>query len=268
MFKDIKKIDLSPKAINLAVTRQTAQHPIVLYPAVIGVLGISAALLLDFGLMSWIIGIGGLATSILTFGINRGFRKEEFASEYMNVLFTELEKKRKDYTKQIQDVLSEVDSQEGITQFKRLADKFMTFNGMLKSKLRPGELTFSRYNAMAEQVYLGALDNLNDLANTMKGIQSIDEDYITKRLAELDNPNSSDHALKEVDALKIRLALLGKQRDKVDFYLSQNEDAMTKMDEAIVAITDLKTEDMRAEMDLEMAMSHLQEIAKRSKDYN
>ncbi len=268
VFKDIKKADLSTKAINSAITKQTVQHPIVLYPAVIGVLGIIAGLLLDAGLLSWVIGIGGLATSILSFGVNRGFRKEEFASAYIEELFSQLEKKRKDYTLKLENVLNDVDSQEGIKQFKRLADKFLTFNGMLKSKLKPGEITYSRYNAMAEQVYLGALDNLNDLANTMKGIQSIDETYINKRLDELVNPNGSEHTLKEVDALKSRLELLKKQRQKIDFYLSQNEEAMTRMDEAIVAITDLKTEDMRADMDLEQAMSHLQDIAQRSKDYN
>jgi len=267
-FKDIKKADLSTKAINSAITKQTAQHPIVLYPAVIGVLGILAGFLLDAGLMSWIIGFGGLATSILSFGVNRGFRKEEFASEYIDELFTQLEKKRKDYTVQLEKVLNDVGSSDGKKQFNRLADKFSTFNGMLKSKLKPGEITFSRYNAMAEQVYLGALDNLNDLANTMKGIQSIDEIYINKRLNELVNPDESEHTLKEVGALKARLDLLEKQRTKIDFYLSQNEEAMTKMDEAIVAITDLKTEDMRADVDLELAMSHLQDIAQRSKDYN
>ncbi len=267
-FKDIKKADLSTKAINSAITKQTVQHPVVLYPAVVGVLGILAGLLLDAGLVSWIVGIAGLATSILSFGINRGFRKEQFASEYIDELFMQLEKKRKDYTLRLENVLNDVGSQEGKKQFKRLADKFLTFNGMLKNKLKPGELTFSRYNAMAEQVYLGALDNLNDLANTMKGIQSIDEKYINKRLDELANPNDSEHTLKEVDALQARLELLNKQREKIDFYLSQNEEAMTRMDEAIVAITDLKTEDMRADMDLEMAMSHLQDIAKRSKDYN
>ncbi len=267
-FKDLKKADLSTKAISSAITKQTAQHPVVLYPAVIGVLSILAGLLLDAGLMSWVVGIGGIAISILFFGINRGFRKEAFASEYVGELIAQLEKKRKGYTKQLETVLNDVGSQEGKKQFKRLADKFSTFNNMLKNKLRPGEITFSRYNAMAEQVYLGALDNLNDLANTMKGIQSIDEVYINKRLDELVNPNDNEHTLKEVEALNSRLDLLKKQRAKIDFYLSQNEEAMTKMDEAIVAITDLKTEDMRADMDLELAMSHLQDIAKRSKDYN
>jgi len=268
VFKDIKKADLSTKAIDSAITRQTVQHPVVLYPAVIGVLGILSGLLLDAGLMSWIIGFAGIAISILTFGVNRGFRKEAFASEYVEELITQLEKKRKDYTKQLESVLNDVGSEEGKKQFKRLADKFITFNTMLKNKLKPGEITFSRYNAMAEQVYLGALDNLNDLANTMKGIHSIDEEYINKRLAELVNPDASEHTLKEVDALNSRLELLKKQREKINIYLSQNEEAMTKMDEAIVAITDLKTEDMRADMDLELAMSHLQDIAKRSKDYN
>ena len=268
MFKDLKKTDLSPAAINSAVTKQTAQSPGVLYPAVIGILGVLAALLLDAGWISWLIGIGGMVTSLFSFGVNRGFRKEQFASEYINQLFTELEKKRKEYVKQLQDVLSDVDSKEGMKQFKRLADKFMTFNGLLKSKLKPGELTYSRYNAMAEQVYLGALDNLNDLANTLKGIQSIDERYIKKRLDDLSNPNDNEHTLKEAQALKARLELLQKQREKVDFYLSQNEEAMTRMDEAIVAITELKTEDTRADMDLELAMTHLQEIASRAKDYN
>ena len=267
-FKDIKKADLSTKAIDSAITKQTVQQPIVLYPAVIGVLGILAGFLLDAGLMSWLVGIGGIAISVISFGINRGFRKEAFASEYVEELILQLEKKRKDYTIQLETVLNDVGSEEGQKQFKRLADKFLTFNNMLKNKLRPGEITFSRYNAMAEQVYLGALDNLNDLANTMKGIQSIDEDYINKRLGELGNPNDSEHTLKEVDALNSRLDLLQKQQDKIDFYLSQNEEAMTKMDEAIVAITDLRTEDMRADVDLELAMSHLQEIANRSQDYN
>lgn len=262
------KVDLSTKAINSAVTRQSVEHPTVLYTAAAGVLGIAAALLLDFGLVGWLVGVGGLIASFLSFGINRGFRREQIASEYIDELFTQLEKKRKDYTQTLKKSLKELDAKEGELQYERLANKFETFNNMLRGKLKPGELTFSRYNAMAEQVYLGALDNLNDMVNTMRGIKSIDERFIKSRLKEISNPKGDDSTLTEVNALKSRLDLLQKQQDKVNYYLSQNEEAMTRMDEAIAAIADLKTEDMRADVDLELAMKHLQEIANRAQEYN
>ena len=78
----------------------------------------------------------------------------------------------------------------------------------------------------------------------------------------------SEKLLREQGALLERLGLREKQKEKAQGFLSLNEEAMTNMDKTIAAITEMRTEDDRAKMELETAMNRLQDLASRAKDYN
>jgi septal ring factor EnvC (AmiA/AmiB activator) len=145
---------------------------------------------------------------------------------------------------------------------------------MLQQKLNPTELTYGRYLGMAEQVYLGALDNLQNVANTLKMLTAIDLNYTKQRLQQLQNNggnnggNNSNHGAKEIASLQERIALHQKQTEKVTTLLAQNEEAMTKIDVTIAAIADMRTEDGQATLDIETAMNELQRLASKAKEYS
>ena len=56
-------------------------------------------------------------------------------------------------------------------------EKYDNLAEILREKLNAGELTYSRYVAMAEQVFLSGLDFLKEAAMSLKSISKIDPDY-------------------------------------------------------------------------------------------
>lgn len=268
-MKKFNKPNFSRKAINKTVLKDLAQSPGVVYPITVGILSlVGAAALLPVG---WLFTLGGvgIVSGGAYLSANYGFNREKHAQKIVNRLFQSMEEERKMRTTRINKALDEVGSAEGKSQFDRVSKKFNILNEMLSQKLIPGELTYSRYLAMAEQVYLGVLDNLQDLANTVKSINTIEVNHIEKRLTHLKkDENQNDKLIREQQTLIERLDLRNNQLEKAQGFLSLNEEAMTNMDKTIAAITEMRTEDDRAEMELESAMNRLQDLATRAKDYN
>lgn len=262
-----KQTDFSAKSVNKAVALDVLEHPGFLYPAAGGVLGGLAALLLGANPVVLAIAAGGLGIAGLSWLINFGLRREHFANLYVRKIFTRMERQRREQMNALRKSLDQVDCAEGEAQFGRLNEKFSAFQRMLSDKLNPAELTYGRYLGMGEQVYLGSLDNLQRVVNTLKTVQVIDDEYISKRLKELQRKTGSDNA-KEVQSLQERQDLRNRQLVKVQQLLAQNEEAMTKIDLTIAAIADMETEPGQASMQLDAAMMELQRLAQRAKHYS
>jgi len=259
--------DFSQSAIKKAVVKKTIEHPVVVYPVAFSIVGLTSALMLELGPWVWGSALLGLSVAAVSWFVNYGYRREDFASQYVKLLHKQMEQQRLSRMNQLEDSLNEVDSAEGKSQYKRLTDKFSTFQKMLSKKLNPGELTFSRYLGMAEQVYLGALDNLQNVANMLSTLQVIDVSYVKKRLKAL-RSEKSENDQREIESLQQRLELYEDQQSKIDSLFSQNEEAMTKIDLTMAAITDMRTSEDHASIDIEAAMAELQQLAARAKIYS
>jgi len=267
--KNLKPFDFSQAAVKNAVVWNTIEHPVVLYPSVLSVLGVFSLWLFGMNPLLVTMAAGGIGVAFFSWLINYGLRRDTFANAYVKKLYDQMEEQRRLRKDHLEAALAEVESEEGQSQFKRLSEKFAAFEAILGKKLNPGELTYGRYLGMAEQVYLGAIDNLQHVANTLKSVEVIDAGYILQRLEELKKVNpTTDEVQKEMDTLSERMILYNKQRKKVQTLLAQNEEAMTKIDVTIAAIADMKTEDGIASLDIETAMIELQRLANRAKEYS
>jgi len=263
-----KDVNFSKQAVNKAVLKNTLQHPSVLYPGALGILSLAAATVIG-GIPLIAIGIGSGSLAGISWLTHFFARKETFANEYVQKLYNKIEAKRQNHTKKLAAILDQVESEQGLSQFERLKVKFDTFGELLRDKLDPHEITFSRYMGMAEQVYSGSLDNLYDIANILKGVKIIDHELIESRMMELEsNSDMTEKQMREFDTLKERLSLRDTQLEKIEHYFSQNEEAMTQIDQTIAAIAEMRTESERASMDLESAMNRLSDLAKRAKQYS
>jgi hypothetical protein len=149
-------------------------------------------------------------------------------------------------------------------QLRSMREKRNNLVDVLNRRLDAGELTYARYLTTAQQVYLFALDNLHEVAISLRSISTIDRAYVEKRLEELGR-QSSDSALSERASLEGRLALLTSQEDKVARLLAQNESGMTAMDRTATALADAPIG--RTPADAEAAMASLEELAQRAAKY-
>lgn len=160
--------------------------------------------------------------------------------------------------------LEALDDERPVHQLRAMRDKRNNLIDVLNRRLDEGELTYARYLTTAQHVYLSALDNLHEIAISLRSISTIDRDYIETRLAEL-HSQSSDSAQSERASIEGRLELLTSQEDKVARLLAQNESGMTAMDRTATALADAPIG--RTPEDAEAAMAALEELAQRAMKY-
>jgi len=155
----------------------------------------------------------------------------------------------------------------GIAQIERLHEKYTAFAELLRRKLDPDEMTFSRYLGMGEQVFLGGLDNLARISDAQKSFATNDADDIRKRIHDLKSDGIDSHAQdQEEAALNERLTLMQQQQEKVFGWLAENEEAMTVLDRVMAGIAEMNTV-QSASMKMEDAMKELATLAARARSY-
>jgi len=257
--------DFSPQAVSRAVLGRTLSQPHVLYPAAIGILGGLAAVVLGPSMVflapaaiGAVFGLGGWA-------VDYGLRRDKHAADYLRRLQESLAGRADETMLRLRREFAEVSFEPGQAQLGALKEKYQAFEGLLRRKLDPAEMTFSRFLGMTEQVFLAGLDNLTRISDALKGLSAIDVQHISRRLQHLENDGIESPAQdREIATLKERMSLLERQRDRIDGWLAENEIAMTQIDQAMAAIGEMDTSQGHAAMDIESAMAELKTIAKRA----
>ena len=262
--------DLSKRAVDMAVLSGSLQHPAVVYPAAAGVVGgLGAALITASPLMIAGAVVGG-GVAALALGVNYLFRRDYFASRYLEAAHKNLVEYRQALLQTLEQDLAQVKAKEAMAQLDRFTEKLRIFEDVLDDKLDPKELTFQRFMGIAEQVYLSGLDNLRQVASVRKSAGGVDEAYIRNRIKQLKTTGGELSKAKkdELASLEKQLELAAKHSGSIEALLAQNEQALAQMDQALAAVADMKTGSTHSTVGMETAMADLQQIASRASAYS
>ena len=268
MTKSIEAIDFSQGSIRKAVRKKIVDSPLVAYPAVLGVLaGMS---LFVFEPTALLIGAaaGLVAFGLGALGVNVAFRRPALEGMYVKKLHQLLEQKMGESIENLETDLGNLHLDHGIAQLQKLKEKLDNLIDIINRRFSEGELTQARYLGTAHQVYLSALDNLNEMVVAQQSISKIEVADIHARLAKLKklaSPSSDEHA--QVASLEERKELFDSQRKKILALLTQNELAMTALDNTAVALANVKTSVGHTAMSADDAMKELAALAKRAGSY-
>jgi len=259
--------DMSPKAVKKSVVAAASQTPLTIYPAAIGLLGGAFALLVDLNIISLAaMAVGGVLTcgSWLWEYFARG---NKHASDFIRRCREDVEQRRRAALGELHRDLSDAGDEQGLKQVQLFKDKYDNFVAILSRKLDSSELTYQRYLTIAEQVFLGGLDNLENAALSMKSVSAIDIEHIQGELDRLDG-DDSDAANKKTRELKARMSLRENQMLRAGALMLENEQALTQLDHVSAKIAEIKTQQGRAQLDLEDAMGELQRLIVRAENYS
>ncbi len=263
------RIDFSKKAISSAIMKNSIQHPLVLYPGAIGILGGAAALLLGPTVIPIAAAAAGGVISIGALITNFTVRKEQITNDYVQSLQQQLSQSREKSLNDLKSKLEQVNSQQGLDQLERLQEKFELLEKILSEKLNPGEISFNRYLGIAEQVFLSVIDNLSEVTTRINSIQAIDIDLINSRMLELDRQKEIDeHQRLEMESYSKRQGIFNEQQKTIKHLFAKNESAMTVIDETTAALSGITTRKGMSTLDLETAMQELSQLASRANDYS
>jgi len=261
--------DFSHAAIKKAVTANGLQDPLFLYPTAAGILSFAAMMVLGLA-PAWIgLGVAGVGVGVTALGYKLGFRREYLAHKYLNEIHETLNSRRLQMVGDLTARLQKLDFPQGIRQLQQLQKKFQNFVDILNMALEPEEITYGRYLGIAEQVYLSSLDNLERVSGALASVQTIDPQEIDFRIKEIHADGIVTEAESTEQAtLNQRKTLRESQALKVDTLMAQNEQAMTQLDLTAAALAEMKTRTGQATMDMESAMTELQDLVARSSEYN
>ncbi|MCH9670485.1 MAG: hypothetical protein K0U93_03460 [Gammaproteobacteria bacterium] len=255
--------DLSKKAVSRAVLENTAQHPLAVYPTVVGVLGGIGAVLFGPGVLTVGALVGGLGLGVGGWAYQYFARGDRHAQRFVESIQAQLERRMQLVRRELDDDFEELGDQRGQQQLRSFTDKFENFRALLSRQLDPNELTYQRYLAIAEQVTLAGLDNLKAVCLNQRSVSAIKVDELTHRLH-----NESGLSAEEKRALETRIALHTDKMAEVTNLYVQNEEALTQLDHVSAKIASIQTGSGHAQMDMEAAMSELRVLADRAERYN
>jgi len=156
--------EISKSAVRKAVLGKSAQQPTTLYPAVMATLGGVSAL--AFGLNIFTLGALGVGAAIGVSGFFGSYfvNKDKYAGQYMSEIRMKLVRKRQALLEGLEEELSAQNEHRGVVQIEKFRAKYENLLSILQKKLNENELTYMRYLTIAEQVFLGGIDNLENVS--------------------------------------------------------------------------------------------------------
>ncbi|HEY5720363.1 MAG TPA: hypothetical protein VIW02_08270 [Gammaproteobacteria bacterium] len=194
-------------------------------------------------------------------------RSREFA-ELLIAHARQMNDKRREFIERLDADLERLGAGQAREQLQLLGGKLDNLTAVLRQRLDSGEVTYARYAGTAEQVYLAALDNLQEIAVALTSVSTIDEAYIRRRMQELERIAARSEAQQqELGSLAERLALRDRQRQKVERLIGENEQAMTVLDNTAGALADVRMQAGHAAMSTREAIRELEQLAGRSGRY-
>ncbi len=253
---------LSKKGLSRAVLKAAAQSPFTVYPTAVGL--ISTMGMLMFGPVAAGVAAVGYSAAALGWLIEYGFNRDKHSRRFLKAMREKMDAEREHSLETLEQDLKQMGADKALNQLALFNDKFDNFQSVLEKRFDPMELTYARYLAIAEQVYLAGLDNLEQIYLSMKSVSALSVDNIEQQLEQL--RHESGHA-DEIDALEKRLALFSEQQQRSDTLLRKNEIALTEIDNVTTKLANSKTQRGHADTSMDVAMDELADLAKRTAKY-
>ncbi|MFA6430360.1 MAG: hypothetical protein WC229_02240 [Candidatus Paceibacterota bacterium] len=259
----------SESAARRDALAETLQHPLTLWPAVVGISGAVAAGL--FALVSFpvagSIALGGVGFGITNWAIRFFGGKDNCMKSYYNRLHEQFEILKEKKLATLGKDLKKLGCKLGCEQVSQFEEKFQNLLIVLERVLSSTELTFGRYKVTAEQVYHSGIENLDRVITILTNIDDIDRQELSERIDALEK-NQSGKSSEEITlkALRERLRLYDQSQEEVANLLAQNEQALTAIDAAGVAAGNIRgTKSTASSGNLASAMEELVILIERAR---
>ena len=254
------QLDFSEAAAQKAAFSETIQHPLTLMPPALAIMGAFAAGLFTAAsapVLGLIVG-GGVVIGSANWVCRFFGGRDAYMQKHYDELHKRFEKLKADKADTLADDLKEQGCSQGSEQVAQFESKFENLRQVLERVLSPTELTFSRYLTAAELVYTSGIENLERIITITTTIADISRNELERRIVKLsartDRASADERTLK---TLKDRAKLYDDSKIEIDGLLARNEEALTAIDQAGVAVGKINSSSANASGNLELAMGDL-----------
>jgi hypothetical protein len=255
--------------------RISLRHPFALACLLVG--GSSLIAYLAFS-PTWLLLIGGAIGVFLggIVGLALSLSAASWAARYqadrptfeIDVQTEAMTKLRRALSKLQYEPGTEHGAERAVNQLNQIRERFRHFETTLASKMKPTEITYERYHGVARAVRDSVLQNLQTVLLILQSLHGMGDANLEERERHLSisigRPRTAEERA-ELDAVRARIAVRTTEQSRLIAVLTANELAITRLDEATLAIAGIQT---GGEADLEATLNELQELAARANKYS
>ncbi len=166
----------------------------VVYPLLVGGIGISSAVVAGVDAVSISMATTGFLLGLSTWGWGYLRRRDQHAALIMKERASHLVQKRDQELVRLDAKLQAEGMTEASEQIRELRVGFDAFKNVLEKKLSSGELSYQRFRVVLEALFLSALDNLEHAVERLHAALAIGIDGVDERIRHIeavgDDPNS------------------------------------------------------------------------------
>lgn len=154
-------------------------------------------------------------------------------------------------------------------QLFRFEEKYSKIVEILGEKFEKTELTYSKFLGTINLVYNSLIDNYNEIRDKLNALSDIDVTRIDERIVEIKNlAILKEETINELNTLKERKLMAQESLSEINRIISLNEEVITDLDKLRIKVSDLKTKDNRAILDLDYSRAELDRLIKRVHIYS
>lgn len=225
--------DFSEKRINSELTKDAFKNPLFQYPAAIAVVAGVAGVVLGFSeVVFWAI-MGASMTSSFSWVWQRFCQADKNQRRYIERVQKEIRAETDKKRRRLLEDLTQIGCDRGVKQLQEIEDEFNSLVELLGQKLDEGEMTYQRYHAMSQGVFLAGIDNLRKVLETLQSVDQVDVSGLEAEIKQLQSPKCSERNKEgRAAALITRLDNAKKQKEAAEDLLDENEQAIAQLNTA------------------------------------
>lgn len=253
---DIKKI--TPKEINKEVNKVAISSLPTLISFFGGITSMSAWLILDYSIVTLI--VGSLSSFLLSpafFLYIKHIKGHVIKNEYVKELKKEANDEYEKNLKNIENFFEEYKFEKAKDQMNLIKNKYKTFEDILKTKFDITELAYDKYHTVADEVAFSVIYNLNELVMNIKANNSINKKELEEKIKKAINEE-------EKEILNDRLSIYENRLIKMQKILINNEKAITELDKFTEKMISINTDNYNAENELFEALNNLSKLSEQA----
>lgn len=253
---DIKKI--TPKEIEKEVNKVAISSLPTLISFFGGLTSMSAWLILDYSILTLV--IGSLSSFLLSpafFLYVKHIKGHVIKNEYVKELKKEANEEYEKNLKNIELFFEENNFEKAKDQMNLINKKYKTFEDILKSKFDIKELAYEKYHTVADEVSYSVIYNLNEILMNVKANKSINKKELEEKIKKTTNEE-------EKEILIDRLSIYENRLIKMEKILINNEKAITELDKFTEKMISINTDNYDAEKELVEALENLSKLSKQA----
>ena len=233
----------------------------VVYPLLLGVIGISSAV---------VAGIDAIAVSMATVGIVLGLslwvwgyvrRRDQHAALIMKERASHLVHRRDQELVRLDAKLQAEGMIEASEQIRELRVGFDGFKSVLEKKLSSGELGYQRFRVVLEELFLSALDNLEHAVERLHAALAIGIDAVDERIRRIealgDDPNSME--IIELRRARTRYQALTESAREL---FQQNQAILATLQQSCARVTSVQAHRAKTRRELDAVLDEVASLAR------